>query len=94
MFKKDKNLAGLETVIGLVTEELELAKPGSPEFDKIAEQLERLNKIASSRKSAPVSKDGLIAVVANLAGIGFILKFEQLHTLTTKAIGFVAKSRI
>lgn len=94
MFNKDKNIAGIETVIGLVTEELVKTTPGTDEYAKIVEQLERLNKIASSRKSDPVSKDGLIAVIANLAGIGFILSHERLHVITTKAINFVAKSRI
>lgn len=94
MFKKDKNIAGIETVIGLVTEELKNAVPGTDEYNKIVDQLERLNKIASSRKSEPISTNAMIGVIANLAGIGFILKFEQLHTLTSKALGFVSKTRI
>lgn len=93
MFKKDKNLAGLETVIRLVTEELEKTDIGTPEFDKIAEQLERLNKIASTRKDDPISKNGLIAVFGNLLGIGLILNHERLHVVTSKAVGFVGKFR-
>ena len=94
MFTKDKNIAGLETVIGIVTEELKKTKPGSPEFDKISEQLDRLNKIASSRKSAPVSKDGLLAVLANFTGIVLIINHERLNVITTKAVGFIAMSRV
>ena len=94
MFTKDKNIAGIETVIGLVTEELTKTKPGTPEFDKISEQLDRLNKIASSRKSDPVSKDGLLAVLANITGIALIINHERLNVITTKAIGFIAKSRV
>lgn len=94
MFKKDKNIAGLETVIGLVTDELEKTTPGSAEFDKIAEQLEKLNKIATTRKDDPISKNGLIAVIGNLLGIGLIIHHERLHTITTKAIGFVGKFRL
>lgn len=89
MFKKDTNIAGLETVIGLVTEELKNAVPGSDEYAKILEQLERLNKIASTRKSEPWSKNGILAVVANLVGIGAILQHERLHVITSKAVGFV-----
>lgn len=89
MFKKDNNLAGLETVIGLVTEELKRSTPGTPEFNTIAEQLERLNKIASTRKSEPWSKNGILAVVANIVGIGAILQHERLHVVTSKAVGFV-----
>lgn len=91
MFKKDKNLAGLETVVGLVTEELQNATPGTDEYAKILEQLERLNKIASTRKSEPWSKNAVLAIVGNLVGIGAILQHERLHVITTKAIGFVGK---
>lgn len=94
MFNKDNNIAGIETVIGLVTEELEKATPGSEEFSKIAEQLERLNKIAASRKSEPISRNAVIAVIGNLLGIGVILQHERLNTITTKALSFVGKFRL
>lgn len=94
MFKKDTNIAGIETVIGIVTEELVKTTPGSTEFDKLSEQLDRLNKIASSRKSDPVSKDGLLAILANITGIALIINHERLNVITSKAIGFIAKSRI
>jgi hypothetical protein len=91
MFKKDKNIAGLETVIGLVTEELEKTTPGTEGYSRIVEQLERLNKIAASRKSEPVSWNGLISGGVNLLGIGLILNYERLHVVTSKAVGFVTK---
>lgn len=91
MFKKDKNIAGIETVIGLLTEELEKATPGTDQYSKILEQLERLNKIASTRKDDPVSRNGLIAVFGNLVGIGLILNHERLHVVTSKAVNFVGK---
>lgn len=91
MFKKDKNTAGLETVIGLLNEELVKATPGTEQYSKILEQLERVNKIASTRKDDPISKNGLIAVVGNLLGIGLILNHERLHVVTSKAVNFVGK---
>lgn len=94
MFKKDNNIAGIETVIGIVTAEMVKTAPGSTEFDKLSEQLDRLNKIASSRKSDPVSKDGLLAILANITGIALIINHERLNVITSKAIGFIAKSRI
>ena len=94
MFNKTKKPAGIDLVMDLVTEELLTTTPGTIEYAKIVEQLERLNKIASTRKSDPISKDGLIAVIGNLAGIGFILYYEQLHVITSKAVGFVVKSRV
>lgn len=93
MFKKDPNTAGIETVIGLVTAELEKTTPGTPEFDKIAEQLERLNKISSTRKSEPVNRNAIIAAFGNLLGIGLIIRHEQFNVITTKALGLIGKAR-
>jgi hypothetical protein len=93
MFKKNKELIGLDLVIDLATTELLEHTPGTPEYDKILEQLEKLNKIANSNKSEPVSKDGLLAVIANLTGIGMILGHERLHVITSKALGFVRTLR-
>lgn len=92
MFKK-KELIGLDLVIDLATTKLLDYEPGTPEYDKILEQLEKLNKIANSQKKDPVSKDGLIAAAANLFGIGMIIKHEQLHVITSKAVGFVKTLR-
>jgi hypothetical protein len=93
MFKNKKELIGMDLVLDLVTTELSDKQPGTPEYDKVLEQLERVNKIANSQKSDPVSKDGVLAVVANLAGISLILSHERLHVITTKALGFVRTLR-
>lgn len=93
--KKTKETnAGINLVIQAATSELLNHKPDSDEYKKIVDQLERLNKIAASTGSEKVSKDGLIAVVGNLAGIGLILSHERLHVITSKALGFVIKSRV
>lgn len=94
MFKKTNKNAGIDLVIAAATAELLKFEPTSDEYKKIVDQLERLNKIAASNSSEKVSKDGLIAVIGNLLGIGLIINHERLHTLTSKALGFVVKSRI
>lgn len=93
MFKKNKELIGLDLVIDLATTKLLDYEPGTPEYDKILEQLEKLNKIANSQKSEPLSKDGLFGMIANLAGIGMIIHHERLHVITSKAVGFVRTLR-
>lgn len=94
MFKSNKtNNAGLNLVIDAATAELLKHKPDSDEYKKIVDQLERLNKIATSNRRDPVSKDGIIAVVGNLAGIGLIIGHERINVITSKAIGFVGKFR-
>lgn len=67
----------------------------SDEYAKIVLQLEKLYAIkASEKKRINVSPDALVAVFGNLAGIGLILNFEKLNVITTKALGFVLKSRV
>lgn len=83
----------MKLVIDAATAQLLKEEPGSEKYDKIVAQLERLNKIAASNSSDKVSKDGLIAVVGNLLGIGLIIKHEQFAVITSKAIGFVGKFR-
>jgi len=94
MFNKAKNPAGIDLVIKLATDELLKHQPESPEYVKIVDQLERLNKIALSNRRDRVSTDGIIASLTSLLGIGMIIRHEQLNVITTKAIGFVTKARI
>lgn len=93
MFKKNTNTAGMKLVIDAATAELLKETPGSDRYDKIVAQLERLNKLAASNSGDKISKDGLIAVIGNLAGIGIIVGHERLAVITSKAIGFVGKFR-
>jgi hypothetical protein len=93
MFKKNTNNTGMKLVIDAATAELLKETPGSERYDKIVAQLERLNKIAASNSGDKVSKDGLVAVAANLLGIGLIIKHEQFNVITSKALGFVGKFR-
>lgn len=95
MFKKTTvNETGLDLLIELATDELKNHTPGTETYSKGVEQLERLYKIKLSMKSDRVSKDGLIAALGNVIGIGMIIRHEQLNTITSKALGFVTKSRI
>jgi hypothetical protein len=93
MFNKDKNPAGIDLVIKLATDELLKLQPDDPKYVQTVDMIERLNKIALSNKSDRVSKDGIIAGVVNLVGIGMIIRHEQLNVITSKALGFVFKAR-
>lgn len=93
MFNKTNPNTGIQLVIDAATAELLKHDPQSDEYKKIVEQLEKLTKIASSNKGDKVSKDGLLAVVGNLLGIGIIVGHERFAVITSKAIGFVGKFR-
>jgi len=87
---------GLDETIDYVTEALLKMDPDSDEFAKTLDQLDKLYKIKShNRKDEDrVSKDVLVTVAANLAGIGLIIGYERLHVIGSKALGFVLKTKL
>lgn len=93
---KPKENAGLDLVIDIAQTELEKHEIGSDEYIKIMDQLERLYKMKASVHTVPnrVSKDNLIAVIGNFVGIAFVLHYEQVHALTSKAINMVVRSKV
>lgn len=65
------------------------------EYAKMVEQLDKLHQIKSYNKDTNrVSKDALVAAVANILGIGMILGYEKAHVVTSKALSFVLKTRV
>lgn len=87
---------GLDMAIDHALTQLQNHSPDSSEYIKIVDQLERLYKlqVPSAEPAKPVSKDAIIAVVGNIAGIVMILGYEKAHVITTKALGFVIKSKL
>jgi hypothetical protein len=67
--------------------------PESDTYAKTADQLIKLYKLTEHDAPKRVSPDQKAAIVGNLAGIVAILGYERVHIITTKAIGFVLKSR-
>lgn len=95
MFKKNTHMnPGLKEAIELALAELKQHDPDTEEYATILTQIERLFALDAPDKRDKVSKDGLVAVGGNLLGIGMILSWEQVHVITSKALGFVPKIRI
>lgn len=86
----------LEAAIDTALTALQAHEPESPEFAKITDQLERLYKlkVPTAEPAKPLSKDVVLTVAGNLAGIGLILGYERAHIITSKALGFVIKSKL
>lgn len=64
------------------------------EYNALLSNYEKLIKVQGEDQKTKVSKEALLGIAANLAGIGLILTHERLHTITSKAIGFVIKRRV
>jgi hypothetical protein len=93
--KKTAAYTNLQELIDHAQAQLDSYEPDAPEYDKILDQIERLYKLQSREKeTSRVSPDVIVTVIANLAGIALILNHERLHVVTSKALGFVVKSKL
>lgn len=84
----------LDKAINQVFSEMESLTADSDEYAKMVDRLEQLYKLKYPEKANKLSKDAILAVVGNLAGIVLILGFERAHVVASKALGFVLKSRV
>lgn len=85
---------GLEKAIDSVLAEMQGITADQDRFSKMVDQLDKLYKMKSYEKDNRVSLDALVAVAGNFVGIVLILGFERVHVVTSKALGFVLKSRV
>lgn len=97
MFNKKPASAAplLDLMIANAISEIESHEVFTDEYAAGVKALSELYKIKTSveEKTDRVSKDQLLAVVGNLAGILAILGYERVHVISSKAIGFVIKAK-
>jgi ribosomal protein L18E len=97
LFTTKKTKTKLEVEIDSVLETMSVWAPGSEEYTKMAENLERLYKskaLVKDEKIRFITPDTIAVIVGNLLGIAMILHHERLEVVTTKALGFVIKGRV
>ena len=88
--QRDEKLDG---AIDSLFAELDGYTGSEEEYSAITDQIEKLYKLRNETKPKTVSADTMAIVAGNLLGILLIVGFEQTHVITSKAIGFVMKSR-
>lgn len=97
MFKKKTPIkpSALDDAIDRLLVEMKSTDPVSDEYGKLVERLDKLHKMKVTDKDngRRVSADAMLTVGANLAGIVLILGFERAHIITSKALGFVLKTK-
>lgn len=93
MFKKNLNDQKLEESILEVLEALALTDPLAEEYAILTQRLRDLKDIAndSNRSNDKLTKDTLLIVGGNLAGILAIINYERLNVVTTKAFQLLMK---
>jgi hypothetical protein len=67
--------------------------PASKDYAQMADQLVKLKKIRTDESRSKVSTDALLAAGVNLAGILLVIYREQTFAITSKAFGFIAKTK-
>jgi hypothetical protein len=93
--KKSKNETdALYEAITRIHAAMENTTPEAPEYAVMVDQLKKLHEIKAAQQPERISKNAVIAVLGNLAGIGIVLNYERLHVIGTKAFGLVSKIRI
>lgn len=93
MHRKDKR-TNLEQEIDTVLSRMREVGVKSDEYPQLLEYLERLTLAKSKLPSKKVSPDTIAVVIGNLVGIGFILGYEKIGAITSKALGFVIRGRV
>lgn len=68
--------------------------PAEEGFTTSVDNLVKLYAIKNAKFENRISKDAVLTVVGNLAGIVMILGYEQTRIVTSKALGFVMKPKV
>lgn len=88
-----KKKIDLKNEIERLTLELEKTDPKSPEYQIIANNLDLLICMRNN-KPMRISTDTIVVAATNILGILLILNYENLHVVSSKAIGFILKGRL
>lgn len=86
----------LETEIARVIALMSKMDPDTdPAYGPLADQLVKLYKLkdVDNNSKKRVSADALVAAGGSLLGVVAIINTERLQVITTKALGFVMKSK-
>jgi hypothetical protein len=71
--------------------ELETTDPGSDQYEKLVERLNKLQKMRAEDRPERLSPNTAALVSANIVGILMIIRHEQVNFIASKALGFVMR---
>lgn len=83
----------LESELERILTVLPLYQPETQEYAKTLTHVERIHGMMDHKRPSPVSRETLVTVGANLLGILMIIKHEDVNVITSKALGFVIRTR-
>lgn len=67
----------------------------SPEYSSQLKNVERIHKLLMEEEAnkKTLTPDAVLNCITSLVSVGAILKHEELHNITTKALQFIIKGR-
>ena len=93
MFIDRATKSQLDTSIDAAHGILQNLDPNSQEYGVVLDRIAQLEKMKTNRRRPSISPDTLVMAATNLLGILLILNYERTDIVTTKALGFVNKTR-
>jgi hypothetical protein len=95
LFRKPQKIETikLNAELNRLLDEMDTIDTNSEEYEQLMTHLERINKLRTQERPQRVSRDTMLVVLGNLAGILVIVAFEQTHVMSSKALGFIPKAR-
>lgn len=93
MFTFFREASQLDATIDRAHLQLRALDPASDEYAAVLDQLIKLHKMQDADRPASISPDTLVMAATNLFGILLILNYERTEIVTTKALGFISKTR-
>lgn len=89
LFKRRDKVEAIDAQIDSVLLEMTNVGVLDEKYPKLMVYLDRLNKMKTDNRPSPVSRDTIILVLGNIAGILVIVAYEQKHVMTSKGFNLV-----
>jgi hypothetical protein len=83
----------LEAELSRVFTRMEHYQVHDEEYAKLVNMAERLHDMLPEERKPSVSRETMLTVGANLLGILMIIRHEHVNVITSKALGFVIRTR-
>jgi hypothetical protein len=83
----------LDETIDAALAQLKGIEVGSDDYTRRMDQITKLYTLKEKNTPKRVSPDVLVQTAGSLAGILLILSYERAHVITSKALGFVLKTK-
>lgn len=92
MFIKSEIETKLDAQINKLLDQLKEATD-VVEYDKLVERISKLHKLKAEERPKKINPDTVLVVIANIAGIIWLTRYERDAPITSKALGFVMRPK-